>query len=167
MEDESSIKCPDCGTPFSPMQIQRILQRKQVICEACGFEYSASIADLRDINPTHGIETPNLLRPEDIGKFGETIPKSPIIRPHEPPTKPPITVKDTHPRINKDTILRALNFDWITLEELAQKIGVLGRKELYVLRMKLNELNRMGYVQMDFQINQVLIRKLRQSKRIN
>ena len=67
-------------------------------------------------------------------------------------------------RLNKDTILRALSFNWITLKDLAGKIGVVGRKEFYVLRMKLNELNRLGYLQMDFQVNKVLIRKLRQSK---
>ena len=104
------------------MQIQRIMQGKKVICEACGFEYGATKQDLRDIMPVHGDEPP---------------------------------------------ILRGLSFNWITLKELAEKIGVVGRKEFYVLRMKLNELNRSGYIQMDFQVNQVLIRKLRQSKRVN
>jgi len=167
LEDESDIKCPDCGSPFSPMQIQWILEGKKVICEACGFEFGGKINDLRDIMPARGMEPPNLLRPEDLGKYGGLTPKQPVVQPPESPTRPPVTVKDTHPRINKDNILRALSFNWITLEELAQKIGVLGRKEFYVLRMKLNELNRLGYIQMDFQVNQVLIRKLRQSKRIN
>ena len=150
------------------MQIQRIMRGKKVICEACGFEYGATKQELRDLIPAHGEEAPNLLRPEDMGTFGRPGLQRPMRNPSRTPTpRPPVAVKDTHPRINKDNILRAISFNWITLKDLAQKIGVVGRKEFYVLRMKLNELNRLGYLQMDFQVNQVLIRKLRQSKREN
>lgn len=151
------------------MQIKRIMKGKKVICEACGFEYGATkkeLQDLRDLSPAIGDEPPNLLRPEDMGSFGRPGLKRPNRDPTIPPApRPPVTVKDTHPRINRDKILRALSFNWITLKDLAQKIGVVGRKEFYVLRMKLNELNRQGYIQMDFQVKKVLIRKLRQSKR--
>ncbi|MBN2155143.1 MAG: hypothetical protein JW776_03810 [Candidatus Lokiarchaeota archaeon] len=154
------------------MQIQRIIQGKMVICEACGFEFSARIDDIKDLIPAHGMEPQNLLRPEDLGTFGDRDKIHPTRKPPVTSTKPLsskplVTVKDTHPRINKDNILRALSFNWITLQDLAQKISVLGRREFYVLRMKLNELNRLGYIQMDFQVNRVLIRKLRQSKRVS
>jgi len=149
------------------MQIQRMMKGKKVICEACGLEYGATKQDLRDIIPAHGDEPPNLLRPEDLGKFGSHNQRPPNRRPPVTLKKTSAKIKETHPRINKDTILRGLSFNWITLKELAEKIGIVGRKEFYVLRMKLNELNRLGYIQMDFQVNQVLIRKLRQSKRVN
>lgn len=148
------------------MQIQRIINGKKVICEACGLEYSASVDDIRDLIPAQGIEPPNLLRPEDLdkfGKFGGPDPKRPNFEMNKT-TRVQVPVTDTHPRINTDKILRALSFNWITLNDLAQKIGVLGKREFYVLRMKLNELNRSGYIQMDFQVNRVLIRKLRQNK---
>ncbi|TFG20305.1 MAG: hypothetical protein EU530_03785 [Promethearchaeota archaeon] len=153
------------------MQVQRIIKGKKVICESCGFEYGATKQELRDFQdmmPVHGDEPANLLRPQDMGAFSEPgLPRSPRnpISPPQPSERPNIPVPSPHPRINKDNILRALNFNWISLKDLAQKIGVVGRKEFYVLRMKLNELNRQGYIQMDFQVNQVLIRKLRQSNR--
>ncbi len=150
------------------MQIQQILQGKPVICEACGFEYKAKIEEIRELFPAHGLEPQNLVRPEDLGRFGGFTRPGPGPGPRRPipPSKPKVPVKDSpHPRINKDNILRALSFNWITLKELAKKIEVLGRREIYVLRMKLNELNRLGYIQMDFQVDKVLIRKLRQSKR--
>ncbi len=146
------------------MQIQILRRGKKVICEACGFEFHATRSELDDIFPPHGDEPPNLLRPEDMGEFGRPGQQRPISRPPIVPPPPQPPVKETHPRINRNNILRALSFNWMTLTELAQKIGVVGRKEFYVLRMKLNELNRLGYIQMDFQLNKVLIRKLRQSK---
>jgi hypothetical protein len=151
------------------MQVQQIINGKKVICEACGFEYGASVEDIRDLIPAKGIEPPNLLRPEDLGNFGKFGGPNPIHPDSRPvtPTEPRIRMKDTHPRINTDRILRALSFNWITMKDLAEKIGVLGKREFYVLRMKLNELNRLGYIQMDFQVNRVLVRKLRQNKRSN
>jgi hypothetical protein len=148
------------------------MKGKKVICETCGLEYGASkqeLRDFRDMMPAHGDEAPNLLRPQDMGKFNRPKLQKPFRKPPVPlgPERPITPVKTTHPRINKDNILRALSFNWITLKDLAEKIEVVGRKEFYVLRMKLNELNRQGYIQMDFQVDKVLIRKLRQSKRTN
>ena len=127
----------------------------------------AAPASAQDMMPVHGDEPANLLRPEDMGTFGKPGSQRPFKRPPIAPPRPQVPLKETHPRINKKVILRALSFNWITLKDLAQKIEVVGRKEFYVLRMKLNELNRQGYIQMDFQMNKVLIRKLRQSKKTN
>ncbi|MBD3352531.1 MAG: hypothetical protein GF364_13670 [Candidatus Lokiarchaeota archaeon] len=155
------------------MQIERILKGETVICEMCGYEYSASIQDYRDMIPNQGMEPQNLYEPDDFLNKRTNVYKKqtfPRMRPPHPLQHPrrlnmakapqKITVDDNHPQINEKNIIQNLSHSWKTLKQLAEDIGIHDRREFYILRMKLNEMNRNKQIKMDFQLHRVLIRKI-------
>lgn len=164
------IKCNVCGSPFSPMQVERIIRGETVICETCGSEYKANMQDIEDISPNRGMEPKNLFRPDDLG-LGHQRPKPFSPRPGQnPPFKrfgpgnqrrPIIHVDDNHPKINEKNIIRGLSFEWKSLRELSNAIGVSNRKEFYILRMKINEMRRNGLIEVDYQVDRVMLRRSR------
>lgn len=165
-----AIRCQNCGSPFSPMQVERIQKGKSVICEVCGTEYDPSKQSLRDIQPAAGNEPRNLYRPGDLGKKDGGRP----LLGHRPRGHRPlkrmesgirrreiIRVDDHHPRVNRNNILQALSFEWKTLRQLANAIEVNDKREFYLLRMKINEMRRQGSIEVDYQVDRVLIRRKR------
>lgn len=165
--NKSAAKCPECNCPFSPMQIEKIISGESTICERCGFELKVGVKDFSDISPVTRNQNRNIDKPDE---FYETL--NPNIKSISVKNNSPISdsrvksdeIIQKHPRINEKNILRKLKVrDWTSLVKLKNNLVVINNKELYLLRMKLNEMKRNGLVQMDFQVNRVLIRKTRSS----
>jgi hypothetical protein len=128
--------------PYSPMQIEWLNDGQPIICERCGFEHILTGKELeqtREKPKIHKIKTKKTER-----------------------KRPRVNID--HQRINDKNILKNLRMnEWTTLEKLRDKIGIYNNRELYLLRMNLNELKRIGTIQMEFQVNKVLIRKIHTS----
>ncbi|MCP4763849.1 MAG: hypothetical protein GY870_18905 [archaeon] len=147
------------------MQIEQILRGKTVICELCGFEYGVTINDFRDIKPGGIPEPQNLYSPEDLLQKGKLKGFQKPLAKRVPfaLNLNPFPINETHTTVNETVVLKALTYEWITLNNLARAIGINSQnsRDFYILRMRLNEMNRKNLIQMDFQINRVLIRKIR------
>ena len=156
--NKSATKCPECNGPFSPMQIEKIVSGKNTICERCGFELKVGVKDYNDISPVK--------RNEIYESQNPNIKSIPVTK-NSPVSGPGIKsdeIIQNHQRITEKNILRKLRTKyWISLVKLKNDLRVINNRELYLLRMKLNEMKRNGLVQMDFQVNRVLIRKTRSS----
>ena len=135
-------RCPECTHPFSPMQIEWLADGQPIICERCGFEHILSAEEIERRKQKSKIE-----------KRGTKTTERKRQR-----------VNIDHQRINDKNILKNLRMnEWTSLEKLRDKIGIYNNRELYLLRMNLNELKRIGTIQMEFQVNKVLIRKIHAS----
>ena len=174
------IKCPECQSPFTPTQIERLLGGKSVICEICGYEHSLRLQDFNDITPAQGMEPQNLFQPGDL--FNPRIPSHNQRKPLQPkrfgsiPFQKPMQPRSyqQHPffngdnnlsntnilSINEKKILKTLSFNWLSITELANEVGALDKKQFYLLRMKLNEMQKSGLIQIDNQVNKIMIRRI-------
>ena len=165
--NKSTAKCPDCNNSFSPMQIEKIIRGESTICERCGFELKVGVKDFNDISPVKKDEYSNTYTSDEFyGTQNPNIKSIPVLN------NPPFSntrvksneIIQKHPRINEKNILKKLRAQyWVSLVNLKTHLGVINSRELYLLRMRLNEMKRKGLVQMDFQVNRVLIRKTRSS----
>jgi len=164
-QSDPIFRCPECQSAFSPMQMDDIFQSKSVICENCGYEFRASAQEIGEILPEKGLEPQNISNisnPSDYGaqknnrvQGGRTRPLINSLN----DARPVIQIDDSHPRVNEQNILKSLSHNWIPLRQLASNLGIIDKREFYILRMKLNEMNRRGVIQMDFQLDKVLIKK--------
>jgi DNA-directed RNA polymerase subunit RPC12/RpoP len=156
------IRCIECQNPFSPMQIEDIFQLKAVICENCGFEFQATAQDIGEILPAKGLEPQKISNSsgyEADNNNRSNTGKTQSIANSINPIHSIIQIDDSHPRVNEKNILKCLTSNWIPLRNLASNLGIIDKREFYILRMKLNEMNRRGLIQMDFQLDRVLIRR--------
>ena len=157
------FRCPECGNPFSPMQMEVIFLSKSVICENCGYEFQASAQEIGEFLPAKGLEPQNISNMPEIGTHNSNRGNSGNTRPINSSinsSRPVIQIDDSHPRVNEHNILKSLSQNWIPLRNLASNLGIIDKREFYILRMKLNEMNRRGLIQMDFQLDRVLIKKV-------
>jgi len=159
--------------------MERILKGYPVICEYCGYEYRPNEDIMKDIIPQTAPEPKNLYNPQDL--------INPLGNPRRPFQRPPIRFHNdsnqfiSHRRPNRERfpingpggftnalskiseteILKNLKFNWISLKDFGNKIGVHDKREIYVLRMKINEMANRGLIDVDYKVNKILIRRRR------